>query len=527
MNQIPSGVARSNISDCLLFAPDDCLSSALALLNELTIGNVICSKSKHLLEKLENTLTKGSWTCNSDHFHEKVVERSKEYAHMAHSERLLRVIGDLQKLMRIRPRDLHTSHDLSDVADDIGLSAVNVLKQMDSKFCGSDVGAMIEYVMTKIFGGLNIRMEELSAGQQQTLVDRVREFVQSLPREQQRFIIDKLGASGLSDRVIHNAIANGALWTAFAAAVQLFGFTFYTTAAHLLAIVSLHLLPFGAYVGVSSTIAVLSSPWMLPIFACLGTWYYARKNRELRQTMAPLIVTSLYLSGMEVQARDPTQFADEALRLWAAARNVRNQRRAVTKEARRLLIESEQRLATTRRQLSSTRTNRDRAIAHRNDFDAELKRSVLDAVNAIASGAWGQSLVGSATKLRYIERTIAKERRERHSQGVWEKARHHVEYVVRIMRLNTDHRSAAAELIQQVKSSWPHEGRCYSPIVQPILRGMENDNSEILAAEGEIQCLMKLANDQSVQVDAALSALAQAEEAQRTSEDRYHGLDVV
>jgi hypothetical protein len=253
---------------------------------------------------------------------------------------------------------------------------------------------MIEYQMTKIFGGLNIRMEELSSTQQQSLVDRVREFLQSLPSDQQRFIMDKLGAADLSESAIRQAIASGAMWAAFAAAVQVFGFAFYTTAAHLLAIVSLHMLPFGAYVGLSSTIAVLSSPWMLPIFAGFGIWYYSRKNRGLRQSMAPLIVTSLCLSGMDMQARTPAHrqsAIDDALSLWAAARQTRDEKRSAAAAAKLDRDQAQSRLTATRNELAQARESKDKATSERNNLDQELARGVNAATDAIARGIWSSS----------------------------------------------------------------------------------------------------------------------------------------
>ncbi len=523
------GVTGSHVSDCLLSASDDSLSSSLALLSELSLANVMWSKGAEFFQKLDNKITEGSWACDSDHFHEKVVAKSKEYADTTRGERLLRAIGELQKLMDLAPRDLRTAYDLSEVADDIGMAAVNLLKQeKDSKFGGSDVCAMIEYQMTKIFGGLSIRMEELSATQQQSLVERVREFLQSLPADQQRFIMDKLGASDLSEAAIRRAIANGAMWTAFAAAVQVFGFAFYTTAAHLLAIVSLHLLPFGAYIGLSSTIAVLSSAWMLPIFAGFGVWYYTRKNRGLRQSMAPLIVTSLCLSGMEVQARTPSDRNDEALNLWAAARTMRDEKRAATKEARQVQKETQTLLAKTRDQLSMARATKESAVAQRNNLDQELTRGVIAAMSSIFSGNWCESLVIAAAKVHEVEARIARARQKRDAKkGFLASLGGYIEYGLGAVNLNGDLTSARAALVQQVKSSWPRDGSCYPPNTQAVLRGMDERVSEILAAEAEIRRLISLEREHSRQLDQASAKFAQADVARQASEACYHGLGTV
>lgn len=280
-----SATGGIRVSESLLSASDDSLSSSLALLSEISLADLMLSKAQELFERVDNKVNKGHWSSDTDHFHEKVVAKSREFASLSRGERLLRSIGELQKLMDVDPRDLRTSFDLVEVADDIGSAAVNILRQeklkdKDAKFTGNDVASMIEFQMVKIFGHLNVRMEELSSTQQQGLVDRVREFVQSLPAEQQRFITDKLGTADLSQSAIRQAIASGAIWAAFAGAVQVFGFAFYTTAAQLLALVSLNMLPFGAYIGLSSTIAVLSSAWMLPSHAVIAM-------RSVRSLLSP------------------------------------------------------------------------------------------------------------------------------------------------------------------------------------------------------------------------------------------------
>jgi hypothetical protein len=530
--QMSTVVAGSRVSGYLLSASDDSFSSSLALFHELSLFSLMWSKSSELIEKLESRINKGTWCSDSDHFHEKVVAKSREFAGLSQGERLLQTVGELQKLMSVSPRDLRTSFDLCEVADDIGAAAVNILRQdKDAKFAGTDIGSMIEYQMTRIFGGLNIRMEELSSTQQQNLVDRVREFLQSLPADQQRFIMNKLGAADLSESAIRQAIASGAMWTAFAAAAQVFGFAFYTTAAHLLAIVSLHMLPFAAYVGLSSTIAVLSSPWMLPIFAGLGICYYRRKNRGLRQSMAPLIVTTLCLSGMEVQARTPghrQSAIDEALSLWVTARRTLDEKRAIAAAAKSDRDQAQSRLTVTRNELAQARAGKNKATSERSNLEQELERGVNAASDAIAESKWSPSLTGPAAKVQEIEAQLARARQKRNSKkGFWDTIGGYIEYGFDSLSINGNLSSAKAALVQQVKSAWPREGASYPPNAQSLLRSMEERTSHVLAAEEEINRLTVLGQEQSRKLDQALAAFVQAESARSTSEQRYHGLGTV
>jgi hypothetical protein len=512
-----------------LAASEDSLSSSLALLHELSLFNLLKSKAAEVTERIGNRINRGTWSSDTNHFHEKVVAKSKEFAALSPGERLLQALGGLQTLMGIGPRDLRTSFDLSEVADDIGTAAVQILRRdKDAQFTGNDVGSMIEFQMTKIFGGLHISMAELSAKDQQTLVDRVREFLQSLPADQQRFIINKLGATDLSESAVRQAIASGAMWTAFAAAVQVFGFAFYTTAAHLLAIVSLHLLPFGAYVGLSSTIAVLSSAWMLPIFAGFGIWYYSRKNRGLRQSMAPLIVTSLCLSGMEMQTRMPGHqrtTVDEGLSLWADARATRDEKRALAASATTARDQARSRSNATRGELSLAQGKRAKATSERDSSQRELAQTVNAATDAIAKGTWSPSLAGSAARIQEIELRLWTARAKRDGKkGLWGVIGGYIEYGVDWVSIKSDLSSARAALVQQVTSAWRTEGMSYPANARSILESIDNATSQMLAIDGEINRLTALDRVQSLALDQASAALHQAEVARSTSEQRYYGL---
>jgi hypothetical protein len=522
----------SSVSECLLSASDDSLSSALALIQELSLFSLMWSKGAEFFEKVNNKINRGTWSANSNHFHEKVVAKGKEFAGLSRGERLLKAIGELQQLMGVPPRDLRTSFDLAEAADDIGMGAVKILREdKEAKFSGNDVGGMIEFQITKIFGGLNITMAELSASEQKSLVDRVREFLQSLPSDQQRFIMEKLGAADLSESAIRQAIASGTMWTAFAAAVQVFGFAFYTTAAQLLAIVSLHLLPFGAYVGLCSTIAVLSSAWMLPIFAGLGIWYYGRKNRGLRLSMGPLIVTSLCLSGMDVQARPPMQpetAGEEALSLWRDARTVRDQKRAVSANARSVRDQAQVRLSATRNELAQAVARKAKSACERDSLDRQLAPEVIRAASAIAGGQWGSSLTTAAARILEIKQQIGNARQKRDQQtGFWKSLTGSAEHLLDSWSLNSQLSSANDALVQEVKSTWPKEGSKYSPNATSVLWKMEEKTSEILAADTDINRLTTQERAHSKQLDQASTELRSAESEQTASERRYFGLGTV
>jgi hypothetical protein len=518
----------SRVSDNLLAASDGSFSAVLALLEELSLFNLMWSKGADALEKLSNRIDHGKWA-SSDHFQEKLAAKAKQVAALPRGERLLRTIGELQKLVELKPRDLHTRFDLSEVAEDLCVAAVKILREdKKAKFSGNDVGAMITFQMAKVFGDLNIPLEELSGDQQEKLVAHVRTVVQSLPADQQRFIMGKVGASDLSEAAIRQALAGGAMWTAFATAVNVFGFAFYTTAAQLLAFLSLNLLPFGAYIGLSSLIAVVASAWILPISAAIWIWYYISKNKGLRKSMAPLIITGLCLSGMEETELHREEAVEEALSLWGAARSVRDQKRSATASAKAIRDQAEACSANTGTELSHARDRKRGATTERSGLEERLKTVVTTSVDNIASGQWGGALVGIASRVQQIENDIRKlGDKPANRSGIWQLIVGPIEDGLVRIALNFQLASAKDDLVQQVKSAWPHEGTAYPESAASLLRRMEEKTSQILSAEADITRLSTNEREDLRRLDQASVDLNRAEAAQAESEKRYHGLGTV
>ncbi len=521
------------VSDWLLSASDEAVSSALALLQELSIGNLLQDNTVEVYEKVKNRVVAGTWASNSgDRFHERIAARATELGSVSRGERILNLFGELQQITKVAPTDFQTRFDVTEAAEDICNAAVGILRaDNDSGFKGSDLTSMIEFQMTKIFGGMSIKLDELSTLQQDNLVNRIRDFIKSLPAEQQRFILQKLGASDLSDTVVRQALTTGALWTAFTGAVSVFGFAFYTTAAQLLAIVSFHLLPFGAYVALSSTIAVLANPFMIPISALLGLWYLSCKNRALKRTMAPLLVTSLCLSGMETQSknfslRDTT--SSDALSLWTQARLVRDERRGVAARAQGTRDDAQALLNGTCSQLDKARVSKASCERDRTLNERKLDQSAVTDVSSIANGAWGPALASSGRELKQAQDRLAKARGRRDSRmGIVDTALGYVGYCRDWVTIQSEINSREQQLVSIVKTKWQECGSSYPEDAAQLLQTMERATSEIMDAEALVNRLEDQQRRQSRNLDDASCSLRQAQSAQAASEKRYFGMGSV
>lgn len=524
-----STAAPFNVSSFILCASDDSLSAALALIEELSLFNLMTSKGSQWIEKASNKVKGGSWQTDSDPFQEKLLAKTKEFAGLSRGERLLKAIGSLQALLDLQPRDLRGPLDLPEMADDICVSAVrNLRADRDSGFSGSDTASLIEFQLRKTFTGLNFSLGDLSTEQQQHLVESVQKFVQSLPEDQQRFIMGKLGTADLSEGAIKQAIASGTIWTAFAAAVQFFGFAFYTTAAHLLAVVSLNLLPFGAYVGLSSTIAVLSSAWMLPILAGLGIWYYVRKNRSLRTSMAPLMITSLCLSGMEVQKRDPARrdaVVGAAVGLWRIARDLRDERRSSVAAQKIVRDTANRNLQEIRNDLRGAHQRQDKAVSTRKKLTADMEREVLSSLPAIAGGRWGSAMSGHGTRVLAVESHIQDAVRRRQAKsGVLGVIRGYLQYSVDATALRIELIAVRASLVKQVFDHWSPSGYSYPEHAASVLKQIDACASEIQSIAHDINRLVRDEQQQQGVLSAASAELTRRESACSEAENRYFGI---
>jgi hypothetical protein len=529
-----ASVSAPAIHELLLCSSDETLSSSLALLTELSLGRLLGTKIHEYFNALGNKINEGTWdNKEGDLFQKRVAEKALELNNTStRGDRLLKLFGILQQLSGTAAHDFRTRFDFGEVADDLCSAAARMLRD-DKKndFTSSDVGSMIEYQIAKLFGGMEIKLEQVSGVQQEKLINDVTKFVQGLPKDQQRFLTQKLGTDDLSEAAIRKAIASGTMWIAFTAAVQFFGFAFYTTAAQLLAIISFHLLPFGAYIGLSSFIAVLASGWMLPIAMVGGIWYIHCKNKNLKQAMVPLVVTTLCLSGMEKQCSDPTlqqRTIDEALSLWKDARAVRDECRAETDEAQTVHNNAKQMLKTTREQLQAERV-RDRSLTSElHTKDEELKELTFENVPTIATGAWGEELVLPAKRIQCDLDLLANARRKKEGRsGFWGTIDATMEWWGDSVSINRQIETHKEALKTETLCIWNRDTKLSSPKASEILTSLADLGSQHKKVIETIKQLEQEKGQESSALTEASTVLSQAKLAQIKSESYYFGLGEV
>ena len=525
--------SNDNVPEPILAASGDVLRSSLALLSELSLFNLLIQKSADWFNSGCNLVTRQKWSSDCNHFAEQLKAKTEEYADLSDGECLLRVLGELEKLMEAKPHDLRTRYDMVEIAEDLCAATVRMLPaEKSAKFNGSTPADLMDYQLGKTFAGLQVAVGKLSGAQQDQVFEAIREFIAKMPADKQQFIMKQLGASELTEAVIRTAMLNGTLWTAFAVAVQVFGFAFYMMAAQLLAIISFHLLPFGAYIGLSSLLAVLSSPWMLPIFLVFGGWLYSHQNTGLRKSAVPMILLTLWISGMEMEARPMTNApkgVDEALRLWGVARDCRDRHRQTAKDAKDRRDQAKAALDQTVSELNSAKSKKKAADARIKELTKSLAIETLSGVRAIAQGSWGLSDQAAARQVNEVEDRIARAKAtvdsvQNWAERAWEKTKY---WAGSYLKINAELTQVQNRLVEQVKGRGMSETTSYPPQIVSIFRGIEEQRSRVIDAHQAIEKLENLKSWQNSALDLAKQAFSKADFSRIKCERRYYGLEAV
>jgi hypothetical protein len=367
------------------------LAAQLALLDQTTLAKLLKSKATDLFSD-----QKGE-------FNRVVDEAAHALMSESHGQLVLRMVGSLNSILGIPPRRYAVPRDIEDNFQEILARCLAVLRDAEPDFSGTDLQDMLRFLMNKMFGEIGKRFESLSTDKQQQVVDAVRKFIDELPEAQREKLRKEIGADQITDSYIRKAIVSGTLSTALAAAVSVGGFAFYTGAVSLLAtlagLVGLTL-PFSVYVGLTSTIAVISNPlFFIPVLAGGGMWFYKKQNQKMRRRLAPLVLAQSALAYLAGRA-NAADHVEEALRLWQAAWTTVEEKRAA-------LLTAETALAATQAELSRTK-NWIRLLSQRQDQQAkdllEIHRQVkalcVAGVTDITSAQWGAGVRSEGQELK-------------------------------------------------------------------------------------------------------------------------------
>ena len=138
----------------------------------------------------------------------------------------------------------------------------------------------------KVYEQVDKQLKSGSEADRREIEKRFTQFVEQMPEEKQKQLMDELNLADLSSNSISKVLATNGSVVLFSSIVQVMGFSFYTGATSLLASTTGLLgltLPFGVYSGMTSAIAVLANPITLLGVLGLSAFYMVKQNNKVKE----------------------------------------------------------------------------------------------------------------------------------------------------------------------------------------------------------------------------------------------------
>ncbi|NGP53575.1 hypothetical protein [Thioalkalivibrio sp. XN8] len=316
---------------------------------------------------------------------------------------ILSLLGRMAQVCDISGKDYQAERDFEGHAADIVGRAIEIHRKQYKTFAGSTLGELTRDQLHRIFGGLDSDPESLTDSEQEALLDKVQSFIDALPLDQQQALKEAMGADRITRSVLRKALVTGSLSAALVAAVQVGGFAFYTAAVSMLAGAAGILgitLPFAAYTGLSSTIAVLVNPVFLLILGGGFVFYLTGSGtRKLQQKLIPLVVTQIAICAQKDTPQATGESGETCLNVWKnAIRTVRDCQEKVDR------AEAERKVLRQRRDKLSQEVRTQSRTASRVSQDIQLKNTALKILLAQRDQTDSQTenrAVGSQPRSKY------------------------------------------------------------------------------------------------------------------------------
>jgi hypothetical protein len=200
----------------------------------------------------------------------------------------------LDEALGIEPHPYRTQLDVEAHGDRLLKRCCEELAQQDETFTGGTLADLARWAVSRQF---NVDLTKVSEEKQENLIDQIMEVLGQADSAAREHLMAALGIEEVTREEVRRALLGGALPSLLAAAVSLGGFGFYVGATSLLhsaaALVGLTL-PFAAYTGLTSLIAVLANPlFTLPAMALYLGHRYRKDNKKIRLQLATMLVANM------------------------------------------------------------------------------------------------------------------------------------------------------------------------------------------------------------------------------------------
>ena len=234
------------------------------------------------------------------------IEKKSNILHKVYGIDPLNLANRLQKHLftqtKIDFSKISTIRELDELCISVENEAVQLQKQLSKgEFKGNSIEELIKYTIQKIFDDLSNEFSKKSSNEQDNIVKQIFEILKEMPDDQKEKLQKELNVSELSQQTIRKAITTGSLGIAFAALVEIAGFSAYIFATKTLAVIAGIIgltLPFSVYVALTSFMAFLANPFVLVLLLTGFLSFITKKsNKKIRNAFLPNLVSQIAISS--------------------------------------------------------------------------------------------------------------------------------------------------------------------------------------------------------------------------------------
>ena len=236
----------------------------------------------------------------------KAIEEKSNILHRVYGDDPIELSTRLQKhifsQLKIDASNISTIRELDELCLSVENEAIQLQKKLSKgEFKGNSIDELIRYTIQKMFDDLSSEFNKKSSNEQDNIVEQIFEVLKEMPDDQKKKLQQELNVPELSEQAIRKAITTGSLGIAFAALVEIAGFSAYIFATKTLAVIAGIVgltLPFGVYTALTSFMAFLANPFVL-IFLLTGFFSFITKksNKKIRNAFLPNLVSQIAISS--------------------------------------------------------------------------------------------------------------------------------------------------------------------------------------------------------------------------------------